>query len=111
MEGYLGEFDVEIKDTPYANYTPNDWVLEYLFRYSQIEGEHHKQWVLDQTARILNGTKVIIKLAKWAHGEQEYRFWLDEPSQEYLDWIKLYRGEYNEEEEYYEYDYNEGIAP
>lgn len=40
MEGYLGEFDVDIKDTPYATYTPNDWVMEYLFRYSQIDGSH-----------------------------------------------------------------------
>ena len=36
MEGFLGEFDVKIQDTPYANYTQNDWVMEYLFRYSQI---------------------------------------------------------------------------
>jgi len=113
MEGYLGEFDVDIKDTPYATYTPNDWVMEYLFRYSQIDGSHHKQWVLDQTARILKGTKVIIKLAKWSNGEQEYRFWLDEPTQEYLDWVKLYRGDWvkNEYHEGYEYSYDEGIAP
>lgn len=113
MDGYLGEVAVDIKDTPYANYTPNDWVLEYLFRYSQIDGSHHKQWVLDQTARILKGKKVIIKLAKWSNGEQEYRFNLDEPSQEYLEWVKVYRGHYIETDEYtgFEYDYDEGIAP
>jgi hypothetical protein len=111
MEGYLGEFDVDIKDTPYANYTPNDWVLEYLFKYSQIEGQHHKQWVLDQTARILHGTPVIIKLAGWSNGEKEYRFRLGEATQEYLEWVKMYRGEYDEEEGCYEYNYDEGIAP
>lgn len=113
MEGYLGEFDVEIKDTPYANHKPNDWVLEYLFSYGQIDGEHHKTWVIDQTARILNGTKVVVKLAKWSNGHQEYRFWLDEPSKKYVKWVQKYRGEYvkNEYYEGLEYDYDEGIAP
>lgn len=108
---YLGSEVVDIKDTPYANYTPNDWVFEYLFRYSQIDGAHHKQWVLDQIARILKGTKVVIELAKWSNGHEEYRFWLDEPTKEYLDWVNLYKGDYDEESDSYEYSYDEGIAP
>jgi hypothetical protein len=36
MKNYLGEFDVDIKETPFAKYKAKDWVLEYLFSYSQI---------------------------------------------------------------------------
>ncbi len=93
---YLGEFDVDLKDTPFANYSPQDWVFEYLFRFSHIDGSHHKQWVLDQIARILKGTKVIVKVSKWSNGHQEYRFFLDAPSQEYLDWVTLYRREFDQ---------------
>lgn len=111
---YLGEFDVDISQTPYANYTPNDWAMEYLFRFSQIDGSHHKAWTLDQVARILKGTKVIVKVAKWDDGLEEYRFWTEEQHhQEYLDWIKKYQGnclktKYYEE---WEYSWDEGIAP
>ena len=68
MKKYLGDFEVDIKETPYANHTPNDWVMTFLYCYSQIDGSHHKQWVLDQIARIMKGTKVIVKLAKWDNG-------------------------------------------
>lgn len=111
MQNYLGEIEVDVKDTPYAKYKPSDWVLLYLFKYSQIDGSHHKQWLLDQTARILNGTKIVIKLAKWSNGEEEYRFSLAEPSKKYLKWVQEYCGEYDEEEECYEYDYDEGTPP
>lgn len=78
---------------------------------NQIDGAHHKAWVLDQVARIYNGTAVIVKLAKWSDGQEEYRVWLDEPTPKYDDWVKDYRGQYDEEENCYEYDYDEGIAP
>lgn len=32
-------------------------VLELIFQYGQIDGEHHKMWVIDQTVRILAGKK------------------------------------------------------
>lgn len=32
-------------------------VLELLFQYGQIDGDHHKTWVIDQTVRILTGDK------------------------------------------------------
>ncbi len=83
----------------------------FLSNPKQIDGAHHKQWLIDQTARILKGTKVIVKVAKWESGHQEYRFHLDEPSQEYLDWVVTCLGEYDAEEGSYEYDYDEGIAP
>ena len=69
MEGYLGEQIIEIE----APIPPTTWALHWLERYSQIDGEHRKTWVLDQVARILRGTPVIAKLASWENGTVEMR--------------------------------------
>lgn len=108
MEGYLGQFDVDISTTPYKDFTAQDWALEYIGRYGGIDGAHHKDWVLDQVARILKGTPIIIQLAKWENGQTEYRFRTDEPTQEYHDWVvQLCDGEDGPNT----YSYDEGIAP
>lgn len=101
---FLGEFDVLVDDTPFVWHTPVDWVLYYLENYGQIEGAHHKAWVLDQVTRILYGTEVHVKVAKWDKGSYEYRVQTGEPSKAYKAWVELYKngGKYN---------YGEGIAP
>lgn len=107
MEGYLGEFEIE-KDCEYNFYTKEQFVLMYIERYSSIDGAHHKDWLIDQIARILNNVKVIITKAKWNNGEEEYRFRLGEPTLQYLEWVKEVKsGE--DGENTYEYDF--GIAP
>lgn len=110
---YLGEFDVNIQESPFAKYNQSDWAMYFIERYGQIDGEHHKTWVLDQVARIFNDTKVIVKLAKWDDGQEEYRVWLDEPGEKYEQWVKEMKGPWVKTENYegYEYDYDEGIAP
>jgi len=60
--------------------------LEVAFRYGQIDGDHHKAWVIDQMVRALT-------------------------SDVYEDWITAYQGDYDAEEELYEYEWDEGIAP
>lgn len=58
-------------------------VLELIFQYGQIDGGHHKAWVIDQIVRILTGDK-------------------------YKEWVK----EYTYDEETGEcYSWNKGIAP
>lgn len=58
-------------------------VLELIFQYGQIDGDHHKTWVIDQIVRILTGDK-------------------------YKEWVK----EYTYDEETGEcYGWNKGIAP
>jgi len=104
MNGYLGETIIDVNDTIFKYYKPADWVLYFIFQYGGIDGDHHKTWVLDQVVRILKGTKVIIKEAKWEDGEKEYRISLDEPSQEYIDLVKSYENDG-------EYLYEIGIAP
>ena len=110
MNGYLGEFDIDIKDTFAAEYTSADWALHFVTVYGGFDGAHHKAWVLDQVARILNGTRVIVKEARWENGNKELRYWTDEdnPSQKYLEWvIDAKAGEDGPNT----YDYDEGIAP
>lgn len=116
MEGYLGETKVKsLVGTPFEGYEAKDWALYYIGSYGQIDGSHHKQWVLDQVARILHGTKVKVVLAKWNNGHEEYRVNLASPSAAYKKWVKEMRGEFITNESsgdgYYEYEYDEGIAP
>lgn len=107
MDNYLGEFDA----TEGSDLTKEQWALKYIMAYGGINGSHHKDWVLDQVARILHGTPVICKEARWKGGHAELRFETGEPTQAYHDWVAEARGEYDEEYEEYEYDYSVGIAP
>jgi len=106
---YLGQKEVDIKDTPYKDYTAKEWALDYIMCYGGIDGEHHKTWVLDQVVRILNDTPVMVQEATWETPTlTEYRFTTGEPSEKYLQWVKDYEdGEDGE----HTYSYEEGIAP
>ena len=115
MEGYLGSFEVDQNTTPFAKFNAADWAMWYIGSYGQIDGSHHKQWVLDQVARILKGTPVIVSERRWSPN-QEYPDGLVEfdantapPSQEYLDWVVQMIGEDENGEP--EYGYDEGISP
>lgn len=103
MEGYLGETDVNVAKHPkYKDYTPKDWAMMYIEMYGQIDGDHHSKWVLDQVARILHGTPVLMKIASWKNGHTEERFNTGEPSKSYLDWVERMTEENG---------YDDGIAP
>jgi len=109
MAEYLGETIVKAEDTEeFKNFTPSDWALYFINAYGQIDGDHHKLWVLDQVVRILKGTKIIITIAKWDDGYEEYRVVTDEPSEEYKNWV-IERKDGEDGPETYGYD--EGIAP
>jgi len=85
---YLGEEAVDIKTTPFAKYKIKDWSLYFFSSYGPIDGAHHKTWVLDQLARILNGAPITIHLAKWELlGYQEYRVTVG-TCKAYENWIK-----------------------
>lgn len=107
---YLGEFPT------IAFNTPQDWALSFLEQYGQIDGEHHKTWVLDQIARVLKGTPVITAYAKWGPSDEypegltELRFKTGEPSKEYLAWVDEMLGETLEDGER-EYSYDVGTPP
>ena len=113
MEGYLGEFPVDIAQTEFDGYEPSDWAMYFIEKYGQIDGDHHKAWVLDQVARVLKGSPVRVVEARWSNGESEYRVTVGTVSMSYDEWIERMRGAVTNEdgEPDYEYDYNEGIAP
>lgn len=105
MINYLGETLVtDLDASPFRGYKKSDWCLYFISQYGQIDGNHHKLWLLDQLARIIHGTKPVIHLAKWANGESEYRVQLDAPSQQYEDWVLQMKGDG-------EYDYDIGSPP
>jgi len=106
MDGYLGSTVVtDLTNTPYEGYTEKDWAETFISCYGQIDGGHHRLWVLDQVMRILKGTPVVVELKKWDNGHQEYGFSIsDNPSQEYLDFVKDYENDG-------EYFWDIGIAP
>lgn len=108
MEGYLGETLLDIQKTEYAMYGQQDWAMLWIERYGGIDGDHHKTWVLDQVARILKGTKVIVKVAKWENGTEEERFILDKPPKKYWQWVEDMK---DGEDGANTYDYDFGIAP
>jgi hypothetical protein len=104
MEGYLGEIDV----TDQHNIDPIKMALDYIEMYGAIDGAHHKDWLLDQVARILHGAPVTIKKAQWDNGYSELRYEVGE-CQAYHDWVKSVRFPDGEDGENYGYDI--GVAP
>lgn len=118
---YLGEQLIDISSHPeFSIYKEKDWAMYFITAYGQIDGSHHKTWVLDQVARILKGTPVIVKEARWDNGNKEYRVVTsDDTSEEYKAWrIEMLGKQYEEddpegwyEKGEYEYGYDEGIAP
>lgn len=107
---YLGEFPLP-PTSKYHNYSPTDWAMEFISSYGQIDGAHHKNWVLDQVARILHGTPVISSMATWDNGESEVRFETGDPSTAYLMWTDEMRGQWDVLNGEFEYEYDYGIAP
>jgi hypothetical protein len=113
MEGYLGETEVDVSTHPvYSKYTQSDWAMVFIEMYGQIDGDHHKTWVLDQVARILKGTPVTVTTAKWDNGQSEDRFVVGEPTEQYNNWAHDMLGEKIDDEDFeYEYSYDCGTAP
>ena len=108
MKGYLGETVLEISKSECSGYTKEDWVLLWIGMYGTIDGAHHKDWLLDQIARILNDVEIIINEVKWANSPTEYRFSLGSETKKYKDWVKkMCSGEDGPNT----YTYNVGIAP
>lgn len=110
---YLGQTPVQIEHSPFKGFTAKDWVMAFITRYGQIEGDHHKAWVIDQTVRLLMGQVPTIVLAQWTNHPPEYRFWLEDKdgTSTYNQWVQEMRGDWLPDEGRFEYDYYEGIAP
>ncbi len=101
---YLGETIIDVSESIFKDNTKEDWIQYFIESYGQIDGDHHKAWLLDQIMKILNDCKIIIKLAQWSNGQEEYRISIEKHSDKYETWISNYtRGCI--------YSYETGIAP
>jgi hypothetical protein len=94
---YLGEFPLG------ERVDPLDYAMVFIEKYGGIDGDRHKAWVIDQVARILKGTPVIVTEARWSDHAAEIRYRTGQPSDEYLQWVAEITAD--------GYDYDEGIAP
>lgn len=105
---YLGETPVDLSVGEYKHYTPSDWAMLWIEMYSGIDGSHHKDWLIDQIARILKGAPVQMKLAKWKDGTTNERFSLGDAPPKYHIWVaEMMDGEDGPST----YDYDCGVAP
>ena len=107
---YLGEFPTTVDKTP------TELAMEFIEKYGQFDGAHHKSWVIDQVARILKGTEIVSVIDKWGPSEQypngfeEHRSsTVEDPSKEYMAWVENMLG--RDERGIPQYSYDEGIAP
>lgn len=103
MNGYLGEF---YRDPP--GFNKEQWVLYFIEKYGQIDGGHHKAWVLDQIARILNDAPITCMEARWENGYTELRPTVG-TSVAYEEWVQEMEGQDDDDEYFYGYD--AGVAP
>ena len=87
MEGYLGETKISVGPAKAEDYIDSGWIPFWIEENGGFDGEHHKQWLIDQCLRISLGTPVEVYVARWDNGHEETRYRLGEPSAEYLAWV------------------------
>ncbi len=86
MGEYLGGTIIrDLVGTPFENYSQIDWGFYFITVYAQLNG-NYKETVIDNIARILNGSEVIVSLHTWDTCESEYRLELV-PSHKYKAWV------------------------
>ena len=94
---YLEKILTDLSGTPYLGLSREAWALEFISSLGWCDGYHHKQWVLDQVARILCDTPVIVKQATWSENDKiihtKYKFDVaDEPTKAYRIWASTAGG-------------------
>ena len=103
MEGYLGEHDVSHEHSM----SPHDGALLFIQLYGGFSQSRHKDWVLDQVARILNGAPVIVKEAAWENGHTELRYTVG-TCDKYDEWVAELKSDGDDPEAW---GYELGSAP
>lgn len=103
MKGYLGEELVEdLAGTEFEGWGALEWVAYFVDAYGTVDGEHHKQWLIDAVARLSRGAPVTVKRARWEGGHQELRVSVG-TSEGYEQWVSA--------REAAGYEWDTGIAP
>lgn len=108
MNNYLGEKKCNLKDTPFKDYSTDDWINYFVDSYGDIDGSHHQQWVDNQVLRLEHGGIPSVSLAQWGTKDniehEEWRISEVPKTESYLDFLKECDIEDNDED-------FEGIAP
>lgn len=73
----------------------------------QVDGSHHKAWVIDQMVRALTDCPDVVKEGVDSRGAT-YSYTVQGESEEYQHWVKTYR---NGEDGPDTYEWDEGIVP
>ena len=82
-----------------------DKALQYAADYGQIDGAHHKTWVIDQMVRALTGCPTI-KVKECGYNG-DYTYEKQGESEPYKEFIRIY----STDEDGEEYEWDTGIAP
>lgn len=81
--------------------------LSYAHQYAQIDGAHHKAWVIDQMVRALTGCPMVARGGYDSRGNH-FSYEAQGESEEYLEFVR----EHNAGEDGPDtYEWDEGIAP
>lgn len=116
MEGYLGQED--ITESFNQEHTAMDCIQLLITVYGGIDGSHHKDWLLDQIARLTHGGQLTVHKASWDNGHTEFRYGHVSETPEYLEWrVNIQKCEdlscecHDPDDDHYCYNYDDGIAP
>lgn len=114
MPRYLGSTSIDVTTDPrFKNWTTKDFAMEFITRYGQIDGEHHKSWVLDQVSRILLGSPIEANQRCWARPDESIITEVDftvGSSESYRKWRRGFV-EYDSDDGSEIDDYECGTAP
>jgi hypothetical protein len=72
---------------------------------SNVDGAHHKQWIIDQMVRALTGCPDVRRQSR----DGSYTYETQGESEAYLAWVRAYEGDPDDEDVYCHWD--KGIAP
>jgi len=81
--------------------------LDFAYCYGQIDGDHHKEWVIDQMVRALTGCPVVTASSSDANGKN-FEYETQGESEEYQDFLRAYA---QGEDGPHTYSWGIGIAP
>lgn len=83
--------------------------LRFAHEYGQIDGGHHKLWVIDQMVRALHGSPMVTKSAI-DYQRNQYTYEDQGESKEYTAWVQKYC-EWDASTEEYNYSWETGSPP
>lgn len=76
--------------------------IDIITEYGDVDGSHHKQWVIDQVLRSLLGCEYETKI------NEDYTWEELEPNESYKNWVKFFE---EREQGIKMYEWPTGIAP